>query len=122
VKDAKFVEMEPTVFNNDELKAFFGQCDLFRYAIFKRYLMSGLRKGELESFSWDDVDFKAGTITVSPKPDFTPKDWEQRTIEIPDEILAILKDMPRRGSFASVTRNSLTSAPPVLRFSWVCRA
>jgi len=30
------------------------------------------------------VDFKAGTLTVSPKPDFTPKDWEQRTIEVDD--------------------------------------
>jgi len=46
---------------------------------------------------WSDVDFRAGTITVSPKPDFAPKDWEQRTIEIPDELLAILKEMPRRG-------------------------
>jgi integrase len=98
VKHAKFVELEPTVFNDDVLTAFFKECDSFRYAIFKCYLMSGLRKAELESLNWEDVDFKAGTISVSPKPDFTPKDWEQRTIEIPDELLAILKEMPRRGA------------------------
>jgi integrase len=56
------------MFNDDELKAFFECCDSFHFAVFKTYLMAGLRKAELESLSWDDVDFNAGTITVSPKP------------------------------------------------------
>lgn len=60
--------------------------------------MSGLRKAELEHLEWDDIDFKAGTITVSPKLDFTPKDHEQRTIEVPDELLTILKELPHRGT------------------------
>ena len=70
VKHAKFVELEPTVFNDDELTAFFKECDSFRYAIFKCYLMSGLRKAELESLNWEDVDFKAGTISVSAQAGF----------------------------------------------------
>jgi integrase len=41
--------------------------------------MAGLRKQELESVEWADVDFKAGTITVSERLDFTPKDHEQRS-------------------------------------------
>jgi integrase/recombinase XerD len=86
------------MFNDDELKTFFECCDSFHFGVFKTYLMAGLRKAELESLSWDDVDFNAGTITVSPKLDFTPKDWEQRTIEIPDELLTILEGMPRRGA------------------------
>ena len=98
VKDCKFPEYEPTVFNDDELAAFFKECDAYHHAIFKTYLMAGLRKQELENLEWSDVDFTAGTVTVSPKPDFTPKDWEQRTIEIPDDLLVILKDMPRRGT------------------------
>jgi len=98
VKDAKFTELEPTVHNDDELSAFFKECTLFQFAVFKCYLMSGLRKAELENLEWDDVDFTAGTVTVSPKADFTPKDWEQRTIEVPDDLLKILKEMSRRGS------------------------
>jgi integrase len=98
VKDAKFTELEPTVHNDDELSAFFKECTPFQTAVFKCYLMSGLRKAELENLEWDDVDFTAGTVTVSPKADFTPKDWEQRTIEVPDDLLKILKEMPRRGS------------------------
>jgi integrase len=110
VKDAKFTELEPTVFNDDELEAFFAACDPFRYAMFRCYLMSGLRKQELENLEWTDVDATAGTLTVSPKPDFTPKDWEQRSIEVPDELLRILKEMPRRGAlvFANSSGNRYT--------------
>ena len=99
VKHAKFVELEPTVFNEDELKAFFAQCNSFQYSVFQCYLRSGLRKQELENLEWTDVDFDAGTITVSPKADFTPKDHEQRTIEVDDTLLGILKEVKRRGTY-----------------------
>jgi integrase len=110
VKDAKFVELEPTVFNDDELKVFFDACTPFQYGVFQCYLRSGLRKAELESLEWADVDFTSGTITVSEKLDFTPKDWEQRTIEVDDKLLAILKDMPRKGKlvFANGNGNKYT--------------
>ncbi len=110
VKDAKFTELEPTVHNDDELSAFFKECTPFQFAVFKCYLMSGLRKAELENLEWDDVDFTAGTVTVSPKADFTPKDWEQRTVEVPDDLLKILKEMPRRGSlvFANTSGKKFT--------------
>jgi integrase len=110
VKDAKFTELEPTVFNDDELAAFFKACTPFQHSVFQCYLRSGLRKAELESLEWTDVDFTAGTITVSPKMDFTPKDWEQRTIEVDDKLLAILKDMSRRGRlvFANSAGNRYT--------------
>jgi len=97
VKDAKFTELEPTVYGDDDLAAFFKECNPFQFAVFKTYLMAGLRKGELENLTWGDVDFKAGLIRVTAKPDWQPKTWEERTIEIPDELVAILKDMPRRG-------------------------
>jgi len=61
--------------------------------------MAGLWKQELENLAWTDVDFKAGTIGVSPKDGSDPKDWEQRTIEVPDELLHILKSLPRKNRF-----------------------
>jgi len=99
IKDGKFVELEPTVFNSDELAAFFAQCNSFQYAVFQCYLRSGLRKQELENLEWTDVDFDAGTITVREKVDFTPKDHEQRTIEVDDTLLGILKEMKRLGNY-----------------------
>lgn len=97
VKDMKFTEAEVSVYNEDELEAFFKQCDTYRFAIFKTYLWAGLRKAELENLTWDDVDFAVGIIRVTPKKDWQPKTWEARDIEVPDKLLAILKELPRRG-------------------------
>ncbi len=78
VKDAKYVESEPVVYTDTELEKFFKQCkrDKFLTAVFKTLLMSGLRKQELESLTWDDVDFEEGTISVTAKPGFSPKTWK----------------------------------------------
>ncbi len=110
VKDAKFTELEPTVYTDDELKAFFAACSPFQFAIFKTYLMAGLRKAELENLTWDDVDLKAGIIRVASKPDWQPKTWEERTIEIPDELVTILTGLPHRGKtvFANSEGNKYT--------------
>jgi integrase len=110
IKDAKFTELEPTVYTDDELVEFFKHCDSWRTAIFKTYLMAGLRKAELENLTWEDVDLKAGTIRVSSKPDWEPKTWEERTIEIPDELVKILTDLPHRGKtvFANSAGNIYT--------------
>jgi integrase len=110
VKDAKFTELEPTVYTDDELKAFFDNCTSFQFAVFKTYLMSGLRKAELENLQWTDVDLKAGTISVNAKPDWEPKTWEERTIEIPDELVTILTELPHRGKlvFANSSGNRYT--------------
>jgi integrase/recombinase XerD len=105
VKDAKYVELEPEVYSHAELDAFFAACNPFQTAVFKTLLMSGLRKQELENLMWDDVNYAAGTITVSPKPDFTPKDWEQRTIEVPSDLLAILKTLPLKSQYVFATRS-----------------
>jgi integrase len=91
VKDAKFTELEPVVYHQEELDKFFAACTPFQLLVFKTYLMSGLRKQELEHLEWTDVNFTVGTLTVSPKPGFDPKDWEQRTIEIPTELPNLLK-------------------------------
>lgn len=110
VRDAKFTELEPTVYSDDELTEFFRHCDSWRTAIFKTYLMAGLRKAELENLQWTDVDLKAGTISVSSKPDWEPKTWEERTIEIPDELVTILTELPHRGKlvFANSSGNRYT--------------
>ena len=44
VKDMKFTEPEVSVFNDDEFEAFVKECDSYRCAIFRTYLMAGLRR------------------------------------------------------------------------------
>lgn len=105
VKDAKFVEQEPEIIDDDNLKKFFAACTTFQFAVFKCFLMSGLRKQELESLTWDDVDFTAGTLKVCAKPGFSPKTWEERSIEVPKELLRILKELPRKSQWVFANGN-----------------
>ena len=72
--------------------------------VFKTLLMAGLRKQELESLTGDDVSFVAGTITVRPKPGFSPKDWEQRTVEVPASLLDLIEPLPRKDRWVFSTR------------------
>src|SRR5438552_5059467 len=60
----KPVETEPEVFTQDELDAFFKHCNPFQLCVFKTFLMSGLRKQELESLEWDDINWTAGTFKI----------------------------------------------------------
>jgi integrase len=112
VRDGKFVETEPEVFTQEELTAFFAACNGFQFLVFKTFLMSGLRKQELESLEWTDVNFTASTLKVSAKAGFQPKTWEERTIEIPSDLLDMLRTAMRRSHlvFANKNGNKYTHA------------
>ena len=96
VKDAKYVETEPEVYTQDELDEFFAACSPFQLCVFKTFLMSGLRKQELENLEWDDINWTAGTLKVCARPGFQPKTWEERTIEVPSDLLTILAEWKKR--------------------------
>jgi len=90
VKDGRFVEKEPEVYTDDDLDAFFKACSPFHARVFNTLLMAGLRKQEMESLEWTDINFERGTLAIRGKKDFRPKDWEEREIEIPRELLDVL--------------------------------
>ena len=105
VKDAKYVELEPVVYSQAELDAFFAACSPFHLAVFKTFLMSGFRKQELESLTWPDVSYTDGTLKVCAKEGFRPKTWEERVVEVPTDLLEILKELPRRGELVFANSN-----------------
>jgi integrase len=90
VKDAKFVEREPEVYTDDEVDVFLKACGPFHVLVFNTLLMAGLRKQEMENLEWPDINFTTGTLSVRGKKTFQPKDWEERDIEIPRELLEML--------------------------------
>jgi integrase len=90
VKDAKFVEREPEVYTDDEVDVFLKACGPFHALVFNTLLMSGLRKQEMENLEWQDINFTGGTLSVRGRKTFKPKDWEEREIEIPRELLEML--------------------------------
>jgi len=66
-------------------------------AFFSLALATGLRKGELQTLEWGDVDLGHRRLHVRAKPqyDFLPKDWEERTVPIIREVAALLRKHQR---------------------------
>ena len=53
---------------------------------------TGLRARELVNTWWSDIDFERETIRVSEKPDWKPKDYEERVIHLNKAALQALRD------------------------------
>jgi integrase len=105
VKDAKFTEREPEVYTDDELEVFFAACSEFHSRVFHTLLMAGLRKQEMENLEWPDVNFVTGVLSVRGKATFQPKDWEERDIEMPEELREMLFSTRKERGLGFCTKN-----------------
>jgi len=72
------------------------------YSMFYSFIHTGLRKGELLSLEWSDIDFKNGFIHIRSKNGFRPKGIDKKTgkakeriIPIHDGLKGILESMSR---------------------------
>jgi integrase len=63
-------------------------------AIILGFLLSGMRLGELEHLTWDDVDFNNDLIRIRYKSDWRPKTGE-RDIAMSPELRDLLLDLHR---------------------------
>ncbi len=52
---------------------------------------SVIREQEVMYAEWSDIDFVDGLFTVKAKTNWTPKDYEEREIPMPDFLIAALK-------------------------------
>lgn len=89
---------KPTVYSQDELDRIFAECDDYERAIFAVLLLSGIRKRELYFLAWNDLDLNSKTLKVTGegKVGFSPKDYEERIIPIPEELAGMLRRLPRK--------------------------
>ena len=53
---------------------------------------SGLRAAELSNMWWPDVNFDRNSLSVTEKPDWKPKDYEERTVPLNRAALAALRE------------------------------
>ena len=78
---------------------------------FATLLLTGLREQELCFLTWRDLDFGSGCLRVSneEKVGFSPKDYEERVIEMPPDLVTVLSSPPHRSSwvFPRKKRNRL---------------
>ena len=83
----------PIAYPNAELKKFFKVCDKWEKAFFSLAVATGLRRGELQTLHWSDLDLAGQRVHVTAKPEygFLPKDWEERTVPLTPQVVAIMK-------------------------------
>jgi integrase/recombinase XerD len=87
----------PVAYTDVELQKFFAHCDDWERAFFSLVLATGLRRGELQTLHWSDLDLAHRRVHVRAKPQyaFLPKDWEERTVSFSNEVAEILRKHPR---------------------------
>lgn len=91
----KFIEPMPTVYAAGDLARFFAACDIRQLAYFKTLLMTGIRMQESKWLEW--ADLTNGMLHVRAKPpNFVPKTHEERRIPVPQVLMSLLHQIPRR--------------------------
>lgn len=93
----KYDEPEAEAFSSHELQALFAAAKPTERQLFEFFLKSGFRDQEVMFCTWKNIDFKGKVVTVRAKPDlgFRPKDHEERSVPVPDELIASLIDRKR---------------------------
>jgi integrase/recombinase XerD len=87
----KYVEQKVRAYRPDELRALFAAATHEEWLLFQFFLCTGAREQEVMYAAWNDIDFVDGLFTVRAKENWTPKDYEEREIPLPDFLLAALK-------------------------------
>jgi integrase len=87
----------PRFMTSEDLRKFFHVCDDEQRRIFSTMLLTGMRKGELENLTWNDVHFELAIIFIQPKEGWNPKS-DERIIPISPVLHQIISEQHERRS------------------------
>lgn len=92
-----YTEETPEIYEPEELDAFLRKCTADELDIFTFYLTTGFREQEVMHVTWNDVNFRLGTVSVKWKPElgWTPKAYKEREVPVNDILLELLAKRPR---------------------------
>jgi integrase len=93
VKFQRITDAKPhRILSKEEVRVLLGASPPDMKAVILGFLLSGMRLGELEHLTWDDVDLDNDLIRIRHKPDWRPKTGE-RDIAMNPELKALLQDL-----------------------------
>ena len=104
-KTLTYVEQEVREYSEEETKKLFDACDDDEWLVWSFFLVTGMREQEVANCAWSDFNPSQGTVSVTMKLnrdlgiEFTPKDYEERTLRLTKDVIAALKK--RRKSHGS---------------------
>jgi integrase len=103
----------PPTYSQDEIHRLLEGCDAFERAVFCTFLLTGLREQELCHLRWQDVMLRSGQASVRVTGEgqkcFSPKDYEEREIPIPDALAEMLRRLPREAKWVFATEKGSSS-------------
>ncbi len=99
----------PPTYAQAETEKILATCGKRDRAIFATLLLTGLRKEELGHLAWSDVDLDRAALRLTAKDGFAPKDYEEREIPLPPDLVQVLRKLPQDSKwvFASSNGNRL---------------
>ena len=95
----------PHSYSQEEIDRLLTGCSPRSRAMYGTLLLTGLRKEELANLYWADIDFNLGLIRIRAKDDFIPKDYEERDIPMPPDLISLLRDLPRTAKWVFPTES-----------------
>ncbi|MDP8212106.1 MAG: tyrosine-type recombinase/integrase [Candidatus Zapsychrus exili] len=109
LKSVEIIDSKPIkVLTEEEYTKFISICkNEFKefYPMFYTFIHTGLRKSELLSLEWSDIDFERGLIYIRNKENFRPKGINKKTgkakeriIPMHDNLKRVLTNLPKNNS------------------------
>jgi integrase len=99
------LKRRPPTYTHAETNKILAACGKNDRAIFATLLLTGLRKEELGHLTWSDLDLQHAVLHLTAKDGFAPKDYEEREIPLPPDLVRILRDLPQDSDWVFPSRN-----------------
>lgn len=92
----KEVEHRVVFYTVAELKKMLKCAKLFEKTLILLGCQAGLRRGEIANLQWQDIDFKKAVLSITPKDNWHPKDFEVRHIPLAKQLGKHLKALKEK--------------------------
>ena len=94
----QYEEKDVEAYDSDQIGALFEAGDAEARMLFEFFLGTGLREQEVMYTTWKNIDFKGRVVAVRSRPElgFKIKDKEERSVPVPDSLIASLTQRKRQ--------------------------
>ena len=87
-----FDEKPVKKYQPEELVKLFAEADAMETSVFKFFLTSGGREGEVARLQWRDIDMRMKKAEFMSREGASTKNRKSRSVPLPDSMIAVLKD------------------------------
>ena len=106
IKQIPEPEREVRVLSVEEIKTLLEAAPSLRWrALIALGVYTGMRRGEMLALRWKDLDLQDGSVKVKNTEEHHTKNWQNRTLPLPEVLCRLLRKLPHRGDRVFTTRD-----------------